>query len=87
MSFIGEWLLIIVEPYLVPGQCGLRGSSITHYLVQFLHFVFPTLDMRKLHAVLAAFVYLKGCTKTKLTLLNFSAYKHAEGFGHNSFER
>ena len=57
-SFIGEWLLKIVEPYLVPGQCGLRGSSITHYLVQLLHFVFTTLDMRQPHAVLAAFVDL-----------------------------
>ena len=48
----------IVEPYLNPGQCGLRGSSITHYLVQLLYFVFSTLDMRQPHAVLAAFVDL-----------------------------
>ena len=57
-SFIGEWLLKIVEPFLDPGQCGLRGSSITHYLIQLLHFVFSTLDLRQPHAVLAACVDL-----------------------------
>ena len=57
-SFVGEWLMEIVEPYVDPGQCGIRGSSITHYLVQLLHFVFSTLDLKQPHAVLAAFVDL-----------------------------
>ena len=57
-SFIAEWLLEIVAPYLDTGQCGLKGSSITHYLIQLLHFVFSTLDLRQPHAVLAAFIDL-----------------------------
>ena len=39
-------------------QCGLKGFSITHYLIKLLHFVHKTLDMRKPHAVLAACVDL-----------------------------
>ena len=57
-SFIADWLLEIVGPFLDPGQCGLKGSSITHYLIQLLHFVFSTLDLRQPHAVLAAFIDL-----------------------------
>ena len=37
-SFIGDWILPIIEPFLDPGQCvGFKGSSITHYLVKLLH--------------------------------------------------
>ena len=69
-SFLAEWLLQIVEPYLDPGQCGLRGSSITHYLIQLLHFVFSTLDQRQPHAVLAAFIDLsKAFNRVDHTLL------------------
>ena len=69
-SFLAEWLLDIVEPYLDPGQCGLRGSSITHYLIQLLHFVFSTLDQRQPHAVLAAFIDLsKAFNRVDHTLL------------------
>ena len=57
-SFIGGWLLPIIKPFLDPGQCGLKGFSITHYLIKLLHFVHTTLDMRKPHAVLAACVDL-----------------------------
>ena len=55
-SFIGGWLLPVVKPYLDPGQCGLKGLSITHYLIKLLNFVHKTLDLRKPHAVLAACV-------------------------------
>ena len=55
-SFLGEWLLGIVEPHLDPGQCGMKGASITHYLIKLLHFVHSTLDLRQPHAVLAAFI-------------------------------
>ena len=57
-SFVGGWLLPIIQPYLDPGQCGLKGSSITHYLIKLLHFVHAALDLRKPHAVLAACVDL-----------------------------
>ena len=53
-SFVGGWLLPIIKPYLDPDQCGLRGYSITDYLIKFLHFVHSTLDLRQPHAVLAA---------------------------------
>ena len=69
-SFLAEWLLETVEPYLDPGQCGLRGSSITHYLIQLLQFVFSTLDLRQPHAVLAAFIDLsKAFNRVDHTLL------------------
>ena len=46
-SFIGGWLLPIIKPFLDPGQCGLKGLSITHYLIRLLNFVHKTLDMRR----------------------------------------
>ena len=56
-AFIAGWLLPIIEPYLDPGQCGgLKGLSVTHYLIKLLHFVHSTLDKRQPHAVLAACV-------------------------------
>ena len=57
-AFIGGWLLPIIKPYLDPGQCGLKGFSITHYLIKLLHFAHSTLDLKKPHAVLAACVDL-----------------------------
>ena len=57
-SFVGGWLLPIIKPFLDPGQCGLKGLSITHYLIKLLHFVHKTLDLRKPHAVVAACVDL-----------------------------
>ena len=48
----------IIQPYLDPGQCGLSGSSITHYLIKLLDFVHSTLDQKKPHAVLATCVDL-----------------------------
>ena len=48
----------IIKPFLDPGQCGLKGFSITHYLIKLLHFAHSTLDLTKPHAVLAACVDL-----------------------------
>ena len=53
-SFVGGWLLTNIKPYLDPGQCGLKGFSITDYLIKLLNFVHSTLDLRQPHAVLAA---------------------------------
>jgi hypothetical protein len=57
-SFIGGWLLQIIQPFLDPGQCGLKGLSITHYLIKLLQFVHSTLDLKQPHAVLAACIDL-----------------------------
>ena len=59
-SFIGDWIFPYVEPFIDPGQCGgLKGSSITHYLVKLLHFVHSYLDLKQPHAVLLALVDLE----------------------------
>ena len=57
-SILGGWLMPIIQPYLDPGQCGLRGSSITHYLIKLLDFVHCTLDQKQPQAVLATCVDL-----------------------------
>ena len=57
-SFIGEWLLPIIRPFMDPGQYGIKGSSIVHYLIKFLHFIHSTLDLQQPHAVLAALIDL-----------------------------
>ena len=57
-SFVGEWLITIIKPYLDPDQYGLKGFSITDYLIKLLHFVHTTLDLRQPHAVLAACIDL-----------------------------
>ena len=52
-SFLSDWLLPIVDPFLDPGQCGgLKKSSISHYLVKLLHFAHFNLDKQSAHAVL-----------------------------------
>ena len=53
-SFLAEWLLSYIKPFLDPNQCGVKGSSISHYLIKLLHFVHQTLDLKKLYVVLAA---------------------------------
>ena len=56
-SFIADWLMPYIEPFIDPGQCGgLKGSSITHYLVKLLNFVHVKLDMKQPHAVLLALI-------------------------------
>ena len=37
-SFLADWLLPIVSPYIDPLQFGLKGGSISHYLLQLLKF-------------------------------------------------
>ena len=46
----------IIKLFLDPGQCGIKGFSITHCLIKLLHFVHSNLDLKKPHAVLAAYV-------------------------------
>ena len=59
-SFIGDWVFPYIEPYIDPGQCvGLKGSSISHYLVKLLHFVHGYLDLTQPHTVLMALVDLE----------------------------
>ena len=59
-SFIGDWIFPFIEPFIDPGQCGgLKGSSITQYLVKLLHFVHSYLDLRQPHAVLLALIDLE----------------------------
>ena len=53
-SFIAEFLLETIKPHLDLSQCGLKGSSIVHYLIKFLHFVHSSLDIRKLQTVIAS---------------------------------
>ena len=55
-SFVADWLLPIIRPFLDPGQCGLKGFSITHYLIKLLHFTHSVIDLKQPHAVLAACV-------------------------------
>ena len=56
-SFLSDWLLPIVEPFLDPGQCGgLKKSSISHYLIKLLHFIHYNLDKPQPHAVILACV-------------------------------
>ena len=52
-SIMLDWLLPIVEPYWDPMQCGgLKGSSITHYLVRLLDFIHAEVDKMQPHAVI-----------------------------------
>ena len=57
-SILGDWLIPLIKPFLDPDQCGLKGFSITDYLIKLLHFVHATLDLKQPHAVLAACIDL-----------------------------
>ena len=57
-SCLADWLLPIIQPFLDPGQCGLKGLFITHYLIKLLDFTNSILDKRQPHAVLAAWIDL-----------------------------
>ena len=57
-SFLSDWLLPIVKPYLDPCQYGLKGASISHYLVKLLKFVHEYLDLKNSHAVIIALIDL-----------------------------
>ena len=69
-SFLAQWLLSAIKPYLDPSQCGLKGSSINRYLLKLLHFIHQTLDQRKPSAVLVASVDLsKGFNRVDHSLV------------------
>ena len=55
-SFLADWLLPIVTPYIDPCQYGMRGSSVSHYLLQLLKFTHEYLDLKTPHAVVVALV-------------------------------
>ena len=55
-AFVCDWLMKIIKPYLDPDQFGVKGSSITHYLIQYLHFIYKSLDSNSPNAVIAAYV-------------------------------
>ena len=57
-SFLSDWLLPIVGPYIDPCQYGLKGASITHYLFKLLQFIHEHLDLRDPHDVVLATVDL-----------------------------
>ena len=57
-SFLSEWLIPIVQPYLDPCQYGLKGTSINHYLLKLLKFTHEYLDLKNPHAVVIAMVDL-----------------------------
>ena len=57
-SFLSDWLLPIVSPFLDPCQYGLKGASINHYLIKLLKFIHEFLDLQKPYAVVIALVDL-----------------------------
>ena len=58
-AFLSDWLLPIVQPYLDPANCGgLKGTSISHYLIRLLHFIHATVDRSDPHAVVMALIDL-----------------------------
>ena len=57
-SFLSDRLLPIVAPYLDPCQYGLKGASITHYLLRLLKFIHKFLDLKDPYAVIVALVDL-----------------------------
>ena len=55
--FVMDWLLKFIGPLIDLGQYGgLKGSSVTHYLIDFINFVLYNQDMKDIHAVLAVAV-------------------------------
>ena len=58
-SFLSDWLLPIVTPYLDPANCGgLKGTSTSHYMIRLLHFIHSTVDKSEPHAVVMALIDL-----------------------------
>ena len=58
-SCLSDWLMPIVSPYLDPSNCGgLKGSSISHYLVRLLHFIHARINRSSPHAIVLALVDL-----------------------------
>ena len=57
-SFLCDWLLEVIKPYLDPDQFGVKGLSITHYLIKYIHFIHKSLDSLSPNAVIATFIDL-----------------------------
>ena len=57
-SFLSDWLMPIVGPYLDPCQYGLKGASINHYMFKLLRFIHEYLDLKNPHAVVIALIDL-----------------------------
>ena len=58
-SFLSDWLLPIVQPFLNPANCGgLKGVSTSHYLIRLLHFIHSYMDKQEPHAVVMALIDL-----------------------------
>ena len=56
-TFVAMWLLSYIRKFIDPGQCGgLPGNSISHYLVELVHFILYNWDLPTPHAVLEAFI-------------------------------
>ena len=55
-SFICDWLMEVIRPFLDPDQFGVKGLSITHYLLKLIHFVHTSLDTTNSDAVITAFI-------------------------------
>ena len=56
-NFVIKWLLDFIGEKIDPKQFGgEKGSSITHYLIEFVNFILYNQDMTKPHAVLALMV-------------------------------
>ena len=55
-GFLCDWLIEVIKPYLDTDQFGVKGLSITHYLVQLLHFVQSSLDSCSPTAVIASYI-------------------------------
>ena len=57
-SFLADWLMPIVEPFLDSCQYGLKGASVSHYLFKLLKFTHEFLDLKQPHAVVLALIDL-----------------------------
>ena len=56
-QFVITWLMFYVEDQLDWGQYGgLRGSSISHYLIDFVNFILYNQDLKIPHAVVAVMI-------------------------------
>ena len=58
-SCLSDWLMPLVMPFLDPSNCGgLKGVSISHYLIRLLHFIHSSVDRSTPTAVVLALVDL-----------------------------
>ena len=55
-AFLSDWLMPIISPYLEPLRFGLKGASITQYLVKLVQFIHVYLDMKNPHAAVIALI-------------------------------